>query len=114
MKKNIIVCDKCGKEFEEKNSVHATVFITSNGTATTRADLCADCISPVVNSEEKELVEVKHGKWIDKPTDRYMHIGSWCSVCQEKSGIGGIESNRHKPYCPNCGAKMDLEEGAET
>ena len=54
-----------------------------------------------------DVVEVKHGEWIDKPTGRYMHMGSWCSVCGEKSGIGGIESNRHKPYCPNCGAKMD-------
>lgn len=54
-----------------------------------------------------DVAEVKHGYWIDKPTGRYLHMGSWCSVCQEKSGIGGIESNRHKPYCPNCGAKMD-------
>ena len=54
-----------------------------------------------------DVQEIKHGYWIDKPTGRYCHIGSYCSVCQEKSGIGGIESNRHKPYCPNCGAKMD-------
>ena len=56
-----------------------------------------------------DVVEVKHGYWIDKPTGRYCHIGSYCSVCEEKSGIGGIESNRHKPYCPHCGAKMDGE-----
>lgn len=60
-------------------------------------------------ADEADVVEVKHGYWIDKPTGRYLHMGSWCSVCQEKSGIGGIESNRHKPYCPNCGAKMDGE-----
>lgn len=62
------------------------------------------------------VAEVKHGYWIDKPTGRYCHVGSWCSVCQEKSGIGGIESNRHKPYCPNCGARMDgtpKERGAD-
>ena len=35
-----------------------------------------------------DVVEVKHGYWIDKPTGRYSHMGSWCSVCQEKSGIG--------------------------
>lgn len=60
-----------------------------------------------------DVVEVRHGHWIDKPTGRYMHMGSWCSVCGEKSGIGGIESNRHKPYCPNCGAKMDGERKAD-
>jgi hypothetical protein len=60
-------------------------------------------------ADDADVEEVKHGYWIDKPTGRYLHMGSWCSVCQEKSGIGGIESNRHKPYCPNCGAKMDGE-----
>lgn len=53
-----------------------------------------------------DVVEVKRGEWIDKPSGRYSHIASWCSVCGNKSGIGGIESNRHKPYCPNCGADM--------
>lgn len=53
-----------------------------------------------------DVVEVRHGYWIDKPSGRYSHIASWCSVCGNKSGIGGIESNRHKPYCPNCGADM--------
>jgi tRNA(Ile2) C34 agmatinyltransferase TiaS len=57
--------------------------------------------------EPADVVEVVHGEWIDKPTGRYCHIGSYCSVCGKKSGIAGIESNRHKPYCPNCGAKMD-------
>ena len=66
-----------------------------------------DCIDAVIEAPTADVVEVRHGEWIDKPSGRYMHIGSWCSVCGEKSGIGGIESNRHKPYCPNCGAKMD-------
>jgi hypothetical protein len=46
------------------------------------------------------------GEWIDKPTGAYGRMQSWCSACGNHSGIGGIESNRHKPYCPNCGAKM--------
>jgi hypothetical protein len=54
-----------------------------------------------------DVAEVQHGEWEDKPSGRYLHMASWCSVCGQKSGIGGIESNRHKPYCPNCGAKMD-------
>lgn len=49
----------------------------------------------------------KNGEWIDKPTGAYRRMQSWCSACGEHSGIGGIESNRHKPFCPNCGAKMD-------
>ena len=46
------------------------------------------------------------GEWIDKPTGAYSRMQSWCSACGKHSGIGGIESNRHKPYCPNCGARM--------
>lgn len=46
------------------------------------------------------------GEWIDKPTGAYRRWQSWCSHCGKHSGIGGIESNRHKSYCPNCGAKM--------
>ena len=46
------------------------------------------------------------GEWIDKPTGAYGRMQSWCSACGKHSGIGGIESNRHKPYCPHCGAKM--------
>ena len=54
-----------------------------------------------------DVVEVKHGRWEDRPTGRYCQTQSWCTACGKHSGIGGIESNRHKPYCPNCGAKMD-------
>ena len=66
-----------------------------------------DALEIIDTAPSADVQEIKHGYWIDKPTGRYCHIGSYCSVCEEKSGIGGIESNRHKPYCPNCGAKMD-------
>lgn len=52
----------------------------------------------------------KEGEWIDKPTGAYSRMQSWCSACGKHSGIGGIESNRHKPFCPNCGANMKGEE----
>lgn len=61
-----------------------------------------------------DVVEVRHGEWIDKPTGAYGRMQSWCSACGKHSGIGGIESNRHKPYCPNCGAKMDGERKEQT
>ena len=57
-----------------------------------------------------DVAPVVHGKWTDKSTGRYGQMQSWCSTCGRNSGIGGIKSNQHKPYCPNCGAKMDLEE----
>lgn len=58
-----------------------------------------------------DVAPVVHGKWVDKPTGRYGQMQSWCTACGEHSGIGGIKKNRHKPYCPNCGAKMDDPKG---
>lgn len=49
---------------------------------------------------------VVYAEWIDKPTGRYNRWQSWCSACGEHNRIGGIESNRHRPRCPHCGAHM--------
>lgn len=57
-----------------------------------------------------EAVPVVHGRWEDKPTGRYGKWQSWCSACGKHSGIGGIEKNRHRAFCPNCGARMDGDE----
>lgn len=78
--------------------------------------LCGNCavLTGVRLFEEvpaADVAPVVHGQWIDKPTGRYGQMQSWCSACGKHSGIGGIKSNRHKPYCPNCGAKMDGGEG---
>ena len=58
-----------------------------------------------------DVVEVKHGYWHRK------HIGNgwddWdaltCSECNKYYKKPLFPTN----YCPNCGAKMDLKEGAE-
>ena len=48
-----------------------------------------------------DAVEVVHGRWqnwhYDPCEDCYVHV---CSKC-------GGTNERMKPYCPNCGAKMD-------
>jgi hypothetical protein len=79
---------------------------------------CDDCwYSYTKNGQESGMCEIceftyfkdhrqSEGEWEDKPTGAYGRMQSWCSACGKHSGIGGIESNRHKPYCPNCGAKM--------
>ena len=67
----------------------------------------AECIVQAKEAPTADVVEVRHGEWVDKFNRNRMATQSFCSVCGERSGIGGIESNRHKPYCPNCGAKMD-------
>ena len=53
-----------------------------------------------------DVVEVRHGEWIKEEDYLYK-----CSLCGDKAflRLGGNPCN----YCPNCGAKMDLKEGAE-
>lgn len=69
-----------------------------------------DAIDAIISDAPTvDAVPVVHGHWIDKPTGRYGQWQSWCSVCGKHSGIGGNESNRHKPFCPNCGSRMNLE-----
>lgn len=70
--------------------------------------------SVIKDAPAADVVKVRHGEWIDKPTGAYGRMQSWCSACGKHSGIGGIESNRHKPYCPTCGAKMDGERNEQT
>ena len=59
-----------------------------------------------------DVVDVKHGRWIYNPETIYLKSGYTCSACRHPMW--------HSPdvpqafnYCPNCGAKMDLKEGAE-
>lgn len=56
------------------------------------------------------LREVKEGEWIFKYEGTYNSRRAYCSVCGNRSGIGGIKENQMKPYCPNCGAKMKVDE----
>ena len=56
-----------------------------------------------------DAVPVKHGRWIHLEQSEYATISGKCTCC-------GWEAHYYEddvanmPYCPNCGAKMDLEE----
>lgn len=80
---------------------------------------CSDCpIQRAINKlyeyenaeEEGLIVRVAKGQWIFKNDGAYGKRRAYCSVCGKRSGIGGIESNQRKPYCPNCGANMKGEQ----
>ena len=54
----------------------------------------------------EDVTKVVHGRWrieTDEEEPRPMFKLVVCSVCEEKA-------NHPYNYCPNCGAKMDLEE----
>ena len=80
------------------------------------ADYCGDTVAWNIGGTIKmipaaDVAEVKHGKWIGKQLDNFRKYEVTCSNC----GWIGIENydSYNEPsdfnYCPNCGAKMDLE-----
>lgn len=65
--------------------------------------------SIIENAPTADVVEVKHGKWINEKTDVGYFFAEYCyecSVCGSSTGFGTYPKSR---YCPYCGAKMDGE-----
>ena len=63
-----------------------------------------DCILKFIPAAD--VAPVRHGRWVKK--EKYTFgIMYDCSLCENR-----ILDNGHPwSYCPNCGAKMDLEGG---
>ena len=63
-----------------------------------------------------DVVEVKHGEWEAVHYEGGIFDGTnfeKCSVCQFERLFEDVNFKTTYNYCPNCGAKMDLKEGAE-
>lgn len=60
-------------------------------------------IELIDNAPTIEAEPVKHGRWEWIGGYGYQYRCSECIMCAE----------RRTKYCPNCGAKMDAEEGEE-
>lgn len=70
----------------------------------------ADFIEDIENQPATDVAPVVHGRWMTweeqfpgfKP---YINdkLGVFCSLCH-------AHSDCMSPYCPNCGAKMDIDE----
>lgn len=56
-----------------------------------------------------DVQEVKHAKWTIRYEGTYKRAKCYCSVCGKPNDIGGIISNQKKPYCPNCGSRIEDE-----
>lgn len=69
-----------------------------------RACWVDDMIDEIEGAPTAEVVEVKHGKWEYIGTDKQGNVFR-CSNCALRIGL-----DYETTYCPNCGAKMDLEE----
>ena len=62
-----------------------------------------------------DVVEVKHGEWKPKHYEGGFMDGTnfeECSICRYRKYFDDIRFKLTFDYCPKCGAKMDLKEGA--
>ena len=60
---------------------------------------------------KSDYAAVKHGEW--HLLYNCANEGVYCSVCNKKVYKTDYANQKIKsPYCPNCGAKMDLKGGA--
>ena len=57
-------------------------------------------VKDITSIPTADVAEVRHGRWIEKAPHPY------CSECF-------VECRDKTPYCPNCGARMDKEDGHE-
>ena len=67
--------------------------------------LCAIVAAPTLDIEP-----VRHGRWLDPD---YIYIGvkrCVCSLCKDDEYWIKRYLTTEENYCPNCGARMDLEE----
>ena len=67
-------------------------------------DFVLDC--PLPDIPTADVQEVRHGRWISNDLGGY----KWAYYCSECGWVDGYPFNDRHKYCPNCGAKMDLED----
>lgn len=67
-----------------------------------------DIHNDIKNLPAADVVEQKHGKWIEQE-DPWFGWGVWqCSNCKEEYVLEeGTPDDNFYNYCPNCGAIMD-------
>lgn len=68
-------------------------------------ELAKDFIVIPKDTPAADVAPVVHAHWKVRFDNPYRRRRCYCSNCKKHSGIGG--NSQEKPYCPNCGAKMD-------
>lgn len=62
----------------------------------------------LLNNPISETESIKHGKW-NTVVNSNNHITYYCPICGSIFNKGCADLGDYN-YCPNCGAKMDLDE----
>ena len=99
------------KEYIEREALLNKIWY-GNGDSIVLRGYASDMAKSIPTAD---VVEVRHGEWVDKYCGKYANQLYACSVCYgiagDKAFIDCLGSERIgwalTPYCPNCGAKMD-------
>ena len=68
-----------------------------------------------LQEHDKALTEVRHGKWLVVDDDLWRGGGRYeCSACGYGFSFGGFFEMNTLPYCPHCGAKMEVPDEEPT
>ena len=82
------------------------------------AKIATELVSGVLKDlPTADVVEVKHGYWKPKHYEGGFMDGTnfeECSICRYRRYFDDIRFKLTFDYCPKCGAKMDLKEGAKS
>lgn len=87
--------------------------ILGDSTLTTAAIVMKSCLDSLREAPAADVAPVRHGRWAY--CDTYMDGITMftCSCCGDKQN-GRNGWSWKKNFCPNCGAKMDLEDNHDS
>ena len=113
--KRLIDANALLSKFKEHRNLYAPsweAFKVSSINVKSRVDEIDTCMADVINAPTIDAVEVVYGRWIITETIPTLEKTVECSACRRKTHYPKARWNdiRLTKYCPNCGAKMDLEE----
>ena len=64
-------------------------------------------IDRIESAPTADVVEVRHGEWIEKWDSQHFVSSCICSVCGKGTHRDSLMKWAKGAYCQNCGAKMD-------
>jgi rubrerythrin len=88
----------------EKRLIDANALVWSIGIGDDGKQFFYVKAENIDNAPTVDAVEVVRGRWIESTNTVYMMSQYTCSEC------GETHIAKTWKYCPNCGAKMDLED----
>lgn len=96
-------------EYIERDSIYSRVKTETNpyGKPTLDYESGVKVLDMIKQEPAADVAHVVHAEWEFRNDGRYGQTRCYCSACGKHSGIGGIRENQMKPFCPNCGARMN-------